>query len=66
MNDTRWLAVATTADAIEAQPKATKAQLETLLERFGPELDPVEHFEAWALRQLVRALLNSNPDFQPR
>ncbi|PZR18481.1 MAG: hypothetical protein DI536_00955 [Archangium gephyra] len=53
----RWISVATAADAIHERPEDVQLQLRTLLERFGPELDPVEDLEAWALRQLLRSLV---------
>lgn len=59
----RWLAVSAAADAIAERPQEVRAQLQTLLEHFGPEVDPVDELEAWALRQLVRALVNSGADF---
>ncbi len=66
MSQTRWLAVANAADAITQKPSDARLHLQTLLERFGPELDPVDDFEAWALRQLLRSLVNSPDDLHPR
>lgn len=53
----KWISVATAADAINERPEDAQLHLRTLLERFGPELDPVEDLEAWALRQLLRSLV---------
>ncbi|MGV3621909.1 MAG: hypothetical protein ACO1OB_13885 [Archangium sp.] len=53
----KWISVAIAADAINERPEDLQLQLRTLLERFGPELDPVEDMEAWAVRQLLRSLV---------
>lgn len=59
----RWLAVSSAADRIGEDPRQLRLYLTSLLVQFGPELDPVDDLEAWSVRQLLRALVNSGADF---
>lgn len=56
----RWARVITAAEELARSPDDTRAQLETLLEHFERDVDPVDDFEAFALRQLVSALLHAH------
>ncbi|MFZ5445067.1 MAG: hypothetical protein ACOZQL_34070 [Myxococcota bacterium] len=58
---TRWARVISAAEEISRNPEAARAQLETLLEHFERDVDPVDDFEGFAVRQLVSALVRAQP-----
>jgi hypothetical protein len=53
----RWTRLLHAAEALDARPDEWRLQLESLLETFDAERDPVDDYEGYVVRRLLLALL---------